>query len=129
MLDSPPIASELDLALRESVGGIARGFGPHYFQQQVDEKLAMRELWEALGEKGFLGAHLPERYGGGGTPPETTIDSGPSSQLATGDTLDASGSIKRHDEQKCIRRQRVWVWIPNVIEPFGLLGPVDRRPQ
>jgi len=61
-----PIATDEERALRDSVGGIARSFGPEYFQQQVDDKLPMQELWNALGEKGFLGVHLPEAYGGGG---------------------------------------------------------------
>jgi alkylation response protein AidB-like acyl-CoA dehydrogenase len=53
-------------ALRESVSGIARSFGPDYFQQQVDDGLPAQELWDALGRGGFLGVHLPAEYGGGG---------------------------------------------------------------
>jgi alkylation response protein AidB-like acyl-CoA dehydrogenase len=53
-------------ALRESVRGISRSFGPDYFQAQVDCGGNAQELWTALGEKGFLGVHLPEAYGGGG---------------------------------------------------------------
>lgn len=58
--------SETDRALREAVGGIARSFGPDYFQQQVDTGGNAQELWHALGSHGFLGVHLPEEYGGGG---------------------------------------------------------------
>jgi alkylation response protein AidB-like acyl-CoA dehydrogenase len=58
--------SETDRALREAVGGIARSFGPDYFQQQVDAGGNAQELWQALGSHGFLGVHLPEEYGGGG---------------------------------------------------------------
>jgi alkylation response protein AidB-like acyl-CoA dehydrogenase len=48
------------------VAGISRSFGPDYYQEQVDGGAHAQELWHALGEKGFLGAHLPESYGGGG---------------------------------------------------------------
>jgi alkylation response protein AidB-like acyl-CoA dehydrogenase len=58
--------TEEDLALRDAVGGISRSFGPDYFQQQVDDGGNANELWSALGEKGYLGVHLPEEYGGGG---------------------------------------------------------------
>jgi alkylation response protein AidB-like acyl-CoA dehydrogenase len=53
-------------ALREAVGGIARSFGPDYYQEQVDSGGHCPELWRALGEKGYLGVHLPEEHGGGG---------------------------------------------------------------
>jgi alkylation response protein AidB-like acyl-CoA dehydrogenase len=58
--------SDTDRALRETVGGIARSFGPNYFQAQVDAGENAQELWDALGAHGFLGVHLPEEYGGGG---------------------------------------------------------------
>ena len=59
------IADE-ELALRETVRSIARSYGPDYYQQQVDGGGHASELWELLGEKGYLGVHLPEAYGGGG---------------------------------------------------------------
>lgn len=69
-LQSPPsfplVESDEMRALRASVAGIARSFGPDYFQQQVDDGGHAGELWQALGEKGFLGVHLPQEYGGGG---------------------------------------------------------------
>ena len=52
--------------LRESVRGIATSFGPSYYQQIVRDGEPATELWNALGEQGFLGVHLPEAYGGGG---------------------------------------------------------------
>lgn len=58
--------SDEERALREAVGGISRSFGPDYYQQQVDTGGHAQELWQALGEKGYLGVHLPESYGGGG---------------------------------------------------------------
>jgi alkylation response protein AidB-like acyl-CoA dehydrogenase len=59
-------ATDEQLALREAVGGIARTFGPDYYQEQVDTGGHCEALWRALGEKGYLGVHLPEAYGGGG---------------------------------------------------------------
>jgi alkylation response protein AidB-like acyl-CoA dehydrogenase len=53
-------------ALREAVSGIARPFGPGYYQDEVDSAGGCAELWSRLGEHGYLGVHLPEEYGGGG---------------------------------------------------------------
>jgi alkylation response protein AidB-like acyl-CoA dehydrogenase len=53
-------------ALRSVVAAIAGKFGPDYYQQQVDDGGNCSELWNTLGENGFLGVHLPEAYGGGG---------------------------------------------------------------
>ena len=41
-------------------------FGPGYYAQVNAEGRAPDELWQALGDRGFLGVHLPEEYGGGG---------------------------------------------------------------
>jgi alkylation response protein AidB-like acyl-CoA dehydrogenase len=59
-------ASDEDRAIREAVGGIARSFGPDYYQQQVDDGGNCAKLWNALAAKGYLGVHLPGQYGGGG---------------------------------------------------------------
>jgi alkylation response protein AidB-like acyl-CoA dehydrogenase len=64
--DIPLTETDEERALRETVAGIAGSFGPDYFQQQVDDGGNCQELWEALGNKGFLGVHLPEAHGGGG---------------------------------------------------------------
>src|SRR5271167_3332086 len=53
-------------AIRDAVRGIVDSFGPGYYQQQVDDGANCGELWDALGTKGYLGVHLPEKYGGGG---------------------------------------------------------------
>jgi alkylation response protein AidB-like acyl-CoA dehydrogenase len=58
--------SDEEKAIRDAVGGIARSFGPDYYQQQVDDGGNCGELWNALGANGYLGVHLPEKYGGGG---------------------------------------------------------------
>ena len=53
-------------AMRGAVGGIVAKFGPDYYQQQVDDGGHCAELWKTLGANGYLGVHLPEKYGGGG---------------------------------------------------------------
>jgi alkylation response protein AidB-like acyl-CoA dehydrogenase len=52
--------------LRQAVAKIAEGFGHTYFQEKTRTGGKQTELWQALGEAGFLGVHLPEEYGGGG---------------------------------------------------------------
>jgi alkylation response protein AidB-like acyl-CoA dehydrogenase len=53
-------------AMREAISGIVAKFGPDYYQQQVDDGGSCAELWKTLGANGYLGVHLPEKYGGGG---------------------------------------------------------------
>jgi alkylation response protein AidB-like acyl-CoA dehydrogenase len=52
--------------LRETVFAIAAEFGPGYYKRVHAERRSPIELWRALGDRGFLGVHLPEEYGGGG---------------------------------------------------------------
>jgi alkylation response protein AidB-like acyl-CoA dehydrogenase len=52
--------------LQQAVAKVASGYGHAYFQQKASEGGKQDELWAALGDAGFLGVHLPERYGGGG---------------------------------------------------------------
>jgi alkylation response protein AidB-like acyl-CoA dehydrogenase len=52
--------------LRAAVGGIAAKFGHEYFAERARTGGKATELWDAVGEAGFLGVHLPEEYGGGG---------------------------------------------------------------
>lgn len=53
-------------AIRESVAGIAKRYGPEYFLERGRSGGTIDELWADLGAAGLLGLHLPERYGGGG---------------------------------------------------------------
>ncbi|MGK2937633.1 MAG: acyl-CoA dehydrogenase family protein [Solirubrobacteraceae bacterium] len=62
----PLVADDEELALREAVAGICRGFGPGYARACFDRGEPMRELWRALGDAGFVGANIPEEWGGGG---------------------------------------------------------------
>ncbi len=52
--------------LQEAVAKVAAGFGHSYFQERARQGAKQDELWSALGDAGYLGVHLPERYGGGG---------------------------------------------------------------
>jgi alkylation response protein AidB-like acyl-CoA dehydrogenase len=60
------VPSDEEKMLRESVAQIAQSFGHAYFMQQVRDGGSASELWNALGEQGFLGVCLPVEYGGGG---------------------------------------------------------------
>jgi alkylation response protein AidB-like acyl-CoA dehydrogenase len=58
--------SEEQRALRAAVAGIAGDFGPRYYAERAAERRPCAELWQALGEAGFIGVNIPEAYGGGG---------------------------------------------------------------
>ena len=103
-------------AIRDAVAAIAGRFGPDYYQRQVDDGGNCAELWNALGAKGYLGVHLPEKYGGGGlgmrelaiVVQETAIAGCPLQAMlfsagVTGTILDRTAS----DEQKAH-------WLPGV---------------
>jgi alkylation response protein AidB-like acyl-CoA dehydrogenase len=53
-------------ALRKTVAEIAGRFGGAYYAARARAREPCTELWQALGEAGFLGVNLPEEYGGGG---------------------------------------------------------------
>ena len=52
--------------LRAAVRDVAATFGHEYYAEKVRAGERATELWDAIGELGFLGVHLPEEYGGGG---------------------------------------------------------------
>ncbi|MBB4155726.1 alkylation response protein AidB-like acyl-CoA dehydrogenase [Sphingomonas jinjuensis] len=52
--------------LRESVGRLVGKFGRKYYQDCVKRGVEPEALWQALGEAGFLGVHIPEEHGGSG---------------------------------------------------------------
>lgn len=54
------------LLLRQAVREVAAQFGHRYYADAVRQGTKLDELWNSLGELGFLGVHLPEEYGGGG---------------------------------------------------------------
>ncbi|HEY2279511.1 MAG TPA: acyl-CoA dehydrogenase family protein [Streptosporangiaceae bacterium] len=53
-------------ALRAAVAEIARDFGPAYYADHAARREPCSELWQALGQAGFLGVNIAEEYGGGG---------------------------------------------------------------
>jgi alkylation response protein AidB-like acyl-CoA dehydrogenase len=53
--------------LRESVGKLVQRFGRRYFQELTRSGQKPVELWKELGAAGFLGVHVAEGYGGGGS--------------------------------------------------------------
>lgn len=67
MFDSPLVdTEEHHPALRESVGKLVGKYGRRYFQDIVARGEKPDALWQELGSAGFLGAHIAEKYGGGG---------------------------------------------------------------
>jgi alkylation response protein AidB-like acyl-CoA dehydrogenase len=58
--------SEEHRALRTAVAKMAGDFGPRYYIGRARERRPCAELWQALGDAGFIGVNIPERYGGGG---------------------------------------------------------------
>jgi alkylation response protein AidB-like acyl-CoA dehydrogenase len=62
----PLLPSDEERSIREAVRGICSGFGAHYARECYERGEPPRELWQALSEKGFVGANIPEEWGGGG---------------------------------------------------------------
>jgi alkylation response protein AidB-like acyl-CoA dehydrogenase len=60
------VPSPEEKALRESVAKIGASFGHEYFMEKTRAGEPPTELWQVLGEQGFLGSSLPEEYDGGG---------------------------------------------------------------
>ena len=58
--------SDEHVMLREAVGAIASKFGHEYYVAKARADGRTTELWDAVGEAGFLGVNVPEEYGGGG---------------------------------------------------------------
>ena len=54
------------LLLRQSVAKVCGDFGDPYFRQKIAADERTHELWQALGEAGFIGVNLPTEHGGGG---------------------------------------------------------------
>ncbi len=53
-------------ALRAAVSDIAAKFGPRYYAERAAARRPCTELWQALGDAGFIGVNIPDAYGGGG---------------------------------------------------------------
>jgi alkylation response protein AidB-like acyl-CoA dehydrogenase len=62
----PLVPDDEELRIRESVRGITSSFGPHYARECYEQGKAPTALWEALADKGFVGANIPVEWGGAG---------------------------------------------------------------
>ncbi|MTE16729.1 acyl-CoA dehydrogenase family protein [Nocardia aurantiaca] len=60
------IETEHEGALREAVTNVVRKFGGDYYAAKAMAGEPTTELWQALGDAGFIGVNLPEDCGGGG---------------------------------------------------------------
>jgi alkylation response protein AidB-like acyl-CoA dehydrogenase len=60
------LEDETTTMIRASVAKITAGYGPDYYRSRATDGGKTTELWRALGDAGFIGVNLPERYGGGG---------------------------------------------------------------
>ncbi|WP_017536791.1 acyl-CoA dehydrogenase family protein [Nocardiopsis halophila] len=58
--------SDERLALREAVRSFASSYGGDYYRAKAREGAYLTELWAEAGKLGYLGANLPEEFGGGG---------------------------------------------------------------
>ena len=47
-------------ALRAAVADIAAKFGPRYYAERAAARRPCTELWQALGDAGFIGVNIPE---------------------------------------------------------------------
>ena len=52
--------------LRAAVGAITDRFGGEYYARKAEAREPTTELWQALGQHGYIGINIPEEYGGGG---------------------------------------------------------------
>jgi alkylation response protein AidB-like acyl-CoA dehydrogenase len=66
MIALPLVAGEEENHIRESVSGICHSFGERYSRECYERGEPPRALWDALAEKGFVGANIPTEWGGGG---------------------------------------------------------------
>jgi alkylation response protein AidB-like acyl-CoA dehydrogenase len=66
--ETPTMFSEPEerLALREAVRKLASSYGREYIERQAANGEKTTELWQDMGQHGYLGVSLPEEYGGGG---------------------------------------------------------------
>ncbi|HEX7717190.1 MAG TPA: acyl-CoA dehydrogenase family protein [Marmoricola sp.] len=54
------------LALRQAVQKLAGSYGHRYVAEKTSKGEKLTELWNDMGQHGFLGVNIPEEYGGGG---------------------------------------------------------------
>ncbi|MCU1413041.1 MAG: Isovaleryl-CoA dehydrogenase [Microbacteriaceae bacterium] len=52
--------------LRKAIAKVTRSFGDSYYAEHAERHEPTDELWNSLGEQGFIGINMPEEFGGGG---------------------------------------------------------------
>jgi alkylation response protein AidB-like acyl-CoA dehydrogenase len=62
----PLLPSDEERQLRATVWALSRKWGPDYFQRVAAAGEPAAEQLQELAQAGFVGVHLPEKYGGGG---------------------------------------------------------------
>jgi alkylation response protein AidB-like acyl-CoA dehydrogenase len=62
----PLVPDDEELRIRESIRGICSSFGPRYARECFEQNKPPTALWEALADKGFVGANIPVEWGGAG---------------------------------------------------------------
>ncbi|MGZ4331139.1 MAG: acyl-CoA dehydrogenase family protein [Solirubrobacteraceae bacterium] len=62
----PLVPTAEEVSIRESVRGICAAFGNGYAREKYARGEPPTEAWNALAEKGFVGANIPQEWGGGG---------------------------------------------------------------
>ena len=123
-------AAEHD-AFRDSIRRLMRDFRHDYFLRTSQEKGNARELWNALGDAGWLGVFIPEEFGGSGAgieelaivSEETAIAGSPLMLISLSPAVCASmlvhhGSI----EQKA-------AWLPGLADGSKILGFAITEPD
>jgi alkylation response protein AidB-like acyl-CoA dehydrogenase len=105
----PLVPTDEERSIRESVRGVCARFGADYSRRQYDKGETTGELWDALAEKGFVGANVPEEWGGGGlgmaglsAVAEEIAAAGQSTLMIVVSSAMAGSMLTRHgtDEQK-----------------------------
>jgi len=54
------------VALRQAVAKLAGSYGHSYVAEKTSKGEKLTELWNDMGQHGFLGVNIPEEHGGGG---------------------------------------------------------------
>ena len=60
------VPTDEEMHIRRSVRDICSAFGPRYARECQEAGRPATELWHALADNGFVGANIPEEWGGGG---------------------------------------------------------------
>jgi acyl-CoA dehydrogenase len=134
MSDAPmPVSLPLELAwtdIREGVRRICEGFANEYWVKLDHEAAYPTEFVRALTEAGYLGALIPEEYGGSGLPLSAacavleTIHDSPCNAAACHAQMYTMGTVLRHGSEAQKRK-----YLPGIasgelrLQAFGVTEP------